>query len=152
MRFDLGDVKAITPALVLIYWVGVYPLLDLGSLSSSAVGLNWLGVGVVHYFAIVRVAEIFRGTSRTDLQRTESLALAPLILLIFWIGLYPNAFLKPMQPAVDDLIVSYHRKLMTTNMDDQTRLLPPSAPAQGEGLPEGATAMRDEMPEAGGVR
>ncbi len=34
-----------------------------------------------------------------DLQLYEGLALAPLLVFIVWIGVYPKAFLQPIQPA-----------------------------------------------------
>jgi len=38
-----------------------------------------------------------------DLRFREFCALAPLLVFVFWIGLQPQTFLKPMQPAVDRL-------------------------------------------------
>lgn len=42
-----------------------------------------------------------------DLTRREAYVLAPLIVLVFWIGLFPNTFLKPMQPAVERYVATY---------------------------------------------
>lgn len=39
-----------------------------------------------------------------DLNFREIMTLAPIIVLCFWIGLYPAPFLKAMQPSVDHLI------------------------------------------------
>jgi NADH-quinone oxidoreductase subunit M len=39
-----------------------------------------------------------------DLSWRERLVFAPLLLLVFWIGLYPSSFLEPMHPAVTSLI------------------------------------------------
>jgi len=36
-----------------------------------------------------------------DLRFREFCALSPLLVFVFWIGLQPQTFLKPMQPAVD---------------------------------------------------
>ncbi len=36
-----------------------------------------------------------------DLSTREWAYLLPLVLIIFWIGIYPNTFLKKMQPSVD---------------------------------------------------
>ena len=40
-----------------------------------------------------------------DLNLRESLALAPLVVLIFWIGLQPQVFLDRMSPTLDRLTV-----------------------------------------------
>jgi NADH-quinone oxidoreductase subunit M len=39
-----------------------------------------------------------------DLNRREIAVFAPLILLVFWMGVFPNSFLKPTEPAVAELI------------------------------------------------
>ena len=38
------------------------------------------------------------------MNQREILVLAPIILLIFWIGLYPMPFLRVMEPAVNDIV------------------------------------------------
>jgi NADH-quinone oxidoreductase subunit M len=32
------------------------------------------------------------------------MVLAPILVLVFWIGLYPRPFLKIMEPAVDQIV------------------------------------------------
>jgi NADH-quinone oxidoreductase subunit M len=39
-----------------------------------------------------------------DLSRHEIFALAPLVVLIVWIGLFPRLFLQPITPAADEII------------------------------------------------
>jgi len=39
-----------------------------------------------------------------DLSLREILILVPLIILVFWIGLYPSTFFKPMEPSVNKLL------------------------------------------------
>ncbi len=58
-----------------------------------------------------------------DLTWAEGVALAPLILFVFWIGLYPATFLDPMKPAVDGFIHDFQDKLMQSNQSDTSRLL-----------------------------
>ena len=40
----------------------------------------------------------------TDLTKREILVLAPLVIMFFVIGLYPNYFLDKINPAVDALL------------------------------------------------
>jgi len=65
-----------------------------------------------------------------DLTRREIVALAPLVALIFWIGLYPSMFLSRMEPSVDAFITSYVQKRDATVDLEEARLAPGSG---GEG-------------------
>jgi hypothetical protein len=55
--------------------------------------------------------------SLTDLNRREVASLLPLIVMVFWIGLYPKFFLDKMNPSVDafvtDFTVRYEEGLRT---------------------------------------
>ncbi|MCG9128711.1 NADH-quinone oxidoreductase subunit M [Candidatus Poribacteria bacterium] len=42
--------------------------------------------------------------SLPDLNPREIVLLIPIIALIFWIGVYPNSFLKPMKMSVDEVV------------------------------------------------
>ena len=42
-----------------------------------------------------------------DLNRREIAIFAPLIILVFWMGIYPATFLEPMVASVDNLITNY---------------------------------------------
>ncbi len=75
-----------------------------------------------------------------DINLKEGLALAPLMLLVFWIGLFPNHFLKPMESTVEQYLARYQSKLVEINRDDSLRLLPPE-------LASGAAAPIDEEAE-----
>jgi NADH-quinone oxidoreductase subunit M len=46
-----------------------------------------------------------------DLDARELAALLPLVALMFWIGLAPNAFLEMSRPALDDLLGSYKARV-----------------------------------------
>lgn len=39
-----------------------------------------------------------------DLTASESAVLLPLVIMVFWIGIYPNTFLKLTEPAVNQLL------------------------------------------------
>jgi NADH-quinone oxidoreductase subunit M len=43
-----------------------------------------------------------------DLDLREKLIFAPLIVLVFWMGIYPSSFLDPMKPAIAALIDRGH--------------------------------------------
>ena len=45
--------------------------------------------------------------SLPDINRRETLAVLPLIVLVFWIGLYPKFFLDKMNPAVDSFVTDF---------------------------------------------
>lgn len=88
-----------------------------------------------------------------DVTRREVASLAPLLVLVFWIGLFPSTFLTPMQASVDHFIYDFENKMQWSNNDDSLRLLergrlgpPPAAPR----LIEGAQAALELEP--GGER
>jgi NADH-quinone oxidoreductase subunit M len=43
-----------------------------------------------------------------DLSWREKLVFAPLIVLVFWMGIYPSSFLDPMKPAISAMIERGH--------------------------------------------
>jgi len=45
--------------------------------------------------------------SLTDLNRREVVSLLPLIVMVFWIGLYPKFFLDKMNPSVDSFVTNF---------------------------------------------
>ena len=42
--------------------------------------------------------------SMLDLNWREVAIFAPMIVLVLWMGIYPSSFLKPMQPAISNLL------------------------------------------------
>ncbi len=40
----------------------------------------------------------------TDINLREKLILIPLVILIFWIGIYPSTFFKPMEKSIESLL------------------------------------------------
>jgi NADH-quinone oxidoreductase subunit M len=43
-----------------------------------------------------------------DLSLREKLVFAPLLILVFWMGIYPASFLDPMKPAITAMIERGH--------------------------------------------
>jgi NADH-quinone oxidoreductase subunit M len=49
-----------------------------------------------------------------DMNIREILVMAPIIILIFWIGLYPRPFLRILEPAVDQVVARLNVGTMET--------------------------------------
>ncbi|MFT3923093.1 MAG: NADH-quinone oxidoreductase subunit M [Myxococcales bacterium] len=58
-----------------------------------------------------------------DVGKRELSVLAPLIALIFVLGVFPNLFLEKMNPSVDAFLAAYDAKLRDSNEDDTARML-----------------------------
>jgi NADH-quinone oxidoreductase subunit M len=68
-----------------------------------------------------------------DLTRREGIALAPLVLLIFWIGLYPKPVLSRMEAAVGAMAYEYTAKLKASDANPDVRhMLQPQLVPEGE--------------------
>jgi NADH-quinone oxidoreductase subunit M len=78
-----------------------------GALAATGVVLG--AVYMLHMYKKVMFGKITREENEniSDMNRREILVLAPIILLIFWIGLYPRPFLKVMEPAVNDIVARF---------------------------------------------
>ena len=78
-----------------------------GALAATGVVLG--AVYMLHMYKKVMFGKITREENENikDMNRREILVLAPIILLIFWIGLYPRPFLKVMEPAVNDIVARF---------------------------------------------
>ena len=83
----------------------------------AATGVILGAIYMLHMYQKVMFGEIKNEENRniTDMNAREILVLAPIIVLIFWIGLYPAPFLRVMEPAVDDLVA----RLNTGSMDNE---------------------------------
>jgi hypothetical protein len=61
----------------------------------------------------------------SDLSAREKWSLAPLIVMIFWIGFYPATFLDLMKPSVDDFSAAYSEKLKIGSLKLEERFVVP---------------------------
>jgi NADH-quinone oxidoreductase subunit M len=103
--------------------------LPLGSYASSGsfwlAGLSAIGVILAAIYILYMFQKMFLGPEGSiveevkhhgqairDLNWREILTLLPLLVLIFWIGLYPAPFFNLMTPAVDKLLAPIQAILM----------------------------------------
>jgi NADH-quinone oxidoreductase subunit M len=67
-----------------------------------------IGVLVATFYALRLVQRAFHGANLhewrlPDLSRREALILAPMIVVLLWLGLYPRTVLNTFQPAMSTL-------------------------------------------------
>jgi NADH-quinone oxidoreductase subunit M len=99
-------------------FVGEFTIL-LGAFGSEALGSYWFAalaaIGVIlaaiymlYFFQKLFLGPVDKDENRKllDLNAREIIVLVPLIILIFWIGLYPSPFFNLMGPTVERLVVS----------------------------------------------
>jgi NADH-quinone oxidoreductase subunit M len=141
-------------------FVGEFMILS-GAFLSEHLGVNGpifatvaaVGVILAAIYMLHAVLKLFWGPldkaenqDLPDLTQREGLALAPLLILIFWIGLYPSPFLSRMEASVDTMTREYTAKLKASDANPERRdiLERQTVRAEGEGeaapaAPEGAT-------------
>jgi len=101
-------------------FVGEFVIL-LGAFGSTAIGTPWyaglaaLGVIMAAIYILYMFQKMFLGPldkeenkKLKDLNWREIATLVPILVFIFWIGLYPKPFFELMAPAVDKLLAVLH--------------------------------------------
>ena len=99
-------------------FVGEFTIL-LGSFGSKAIGSPWFagfaaaGVILAAVYLLFMFQKLFLGPldkeenkKLKDLNAREIATLVPLLILIFWIGLYPKPFFSLIAPTVDKLVAA----------------------------------------------
>jgi NADH-quinone oxidoreductase subunit M len=103
-------------------FVGEFTIL-LGAFGSQAIGNAWyaaisaLGVIMAAVYILYMFQKMFLGPQGSiveevkkhghalrDLNARELITIIPLLIFIFWIGLYPAPFFNLMAPAVNNLV------------------------------------------------
>ncbi len=97
-------------------FVGEFTIL-LGAFRSTVLGSPWfagvatLGVILAAVYLLTMFEKVFLGPVRheenralPDLNAREVLTLVPILVLIFWIGLYPQPFLNLINPSAEQLV------------------------------------------------
>ncbi len=97
-------------------FVGEFTIL-VGAFQSDSIGSPWvagvatIGVILAAVYLLYMFEKVFLGPIRheenksmPDLNWREILTLAPILVVIFWIGLYPKPFFALLNPAVENLV------------------------------------------------
>ena len=92
-------------------WGAGQPGAPLGSVlyaGLAAIGVILAAVYILFMFQKLFLGPVSKEENRNllDLHWREIITLVPLIVLIFWIGLYPKPFFGLMAPAVDQLVAA----------------------------------------------
>ena len=127
-------------------FIGEFMIMSGAFLSTGFIGLGqWGGIFTVFAATGVILAAIYmlhavykmfwgpvdneENKGLADLSWREWASLSPLLVLIFWIGFFPNTFLEKSQPAIDNFIMDFSQKWETSTQSDRLRVLgaPPAA-------------------------
>ena len=83
----------------------------------AATGVILAAIYMLWMFQRVMFGKITRDENKNikDLNLREKLILIPLILLVFFIGIYPKPILNKMEASVENLVTTVHRKFRVEN-------------------------------------
>jgi NADH-quinone oxidoreductase subunit M len=123
---------------------GVFTLVMLSSIGAFK-GAKWWGVvaaaGVIlaALYMLWAYQRVFHGKAEgenatmPDLRFGEGMAMAPLCILIVFLGVYPKPLLDRIEPAVKELIAHVGKHDPTVNVTDVPAPAPVPAAPNGEG-------------------
>ncbi|MCD6162182.1 MAG: NADH-quinone oxidoreductase subunit M [candidate division Zixibacteria bacterium] len=88
--------------------------------------LGTLGIIIAAVYMLWMIQRVFFGECNNeknkvlkDINWREKFLLAPLIVLVFWIGFYPKPFLSLIEPAVENLVENVEQKYQASNYNFQ---------------------------------
>lgn len=91
----------------------------------ATTGVIFAAVYMLH--AVLRMfwgkLENEKNAALSDITRRESLAIIPLIAMVFWIGLYPKFFLDKMNPTVDSFVTDFTVRYYEGRRTSEPRLV-----------------------------
>ncbi|MFH1157339.1 MAG: NADH-quinone oxidoreductase subunit M [Pseudomonadota bacterium] len=89
--------------------IGVYQVSTLVAFL-AATGVVLGAAYMLYLYKRVVFGELTKADVRamTDINAREVAIFAPLIALVFWMGIYPSSFINPMAPALEKVITRYH--------------------------------------------
>jgi NADH-quinone oxidoreductase subunit M len=103
--------------LILLGAFKVYPVYAI----ISASGVIFAAVYMLWMFQRVMFGVVTNPKNRAleDMSAREVLVLVPLLIFVVWIGVYPNTFLRPMEPAVKNFIQQVeHKKAKVLSLEN----------------------------------
>ena len=88
------------------------------------------GIVLAAIYMLWMVQRVFFGEVKNDLNKKlidigwrEKIITAALVVMVFWIGIYPQTFLRKIEPSVKHLIETVKRKDQRTSMNHQSEKL-----------------------------
>jgi NADH-quinone oxidoreductase subunit M len=89
--------------------LGAYQV-DTLTTALAATGVVLGAAYMLYLYKRVVFGELTRADVRamTDINPREIAVFAPLIALVFWMGVYPSSFIDPMAPALEKIITRYN--------------------------------------------
>jgi NADH-quinone oxidoreductase subunit M len=90
-----------------------------------------------------------RNKELKDLSAREVAVFVPMVIMAFWLGIYPNTFLSDIDPAVKRTVADFTQKLSVPVEEGMAPKLVPAAgapaePTQGAEAPNPDNAARGE--------
>ncbi len=89
--------------------------------------IGTFGIVLAAVYMLLMVQRVFFGDLTRDENRQlrdinwrERLIAFPLVVMVFWIGIYPQTFIGKIEPSVRNLVQTIEQKGSQTSMDDQT--------------------------------
>jgi NADH-quinone oxidoreductase subunit M len=87
-----------------------------------------------------------RNRELKDLSAHELAVFAPIVLMAFWLGVYPSTFLGPIDPAVQRTVAAFKAKYAVKVADGEAPRMVPEDAAQAEKAQANAPAPSREQP------